>query len=364
MLRMAFGKGFKARMMKLVAIYSIVLLAGLLFAVAIAYLNGIEYGETLRALVIEPFSSILNISEIFVRFIAIYTIAIGVAIAYRAGLWNIGGEGQFLVGAVLTLIAAKYIPFISPALNLAAMMILAVVGGALWALVPAVLKARYGGSEIVTTLMLNIVAASFTLYALDGPIRGQASFGYLISDVLPEELRLPIILSYPQIQDGSVVWVDTRLSVAIYITLAIAAIAYIVVERSHYGLILETLRKGWDTARYAGVRVYRTVIVSMLVAGALAGLAGFLHVAGVLHRFDSGQIDHGFGYLAILAAVMGRGHIIGTLLSSLFFSIVLIGAENLRAEAGGAYSLVWSVVGVMMMLIALREYLESKLKLR
>ncbi len=353
------------RLALLAGIYIVILAVGLAFAVAVAYINGIPYSETIRALVLEPFSSILNISEIFVRFIAIYTIAIGVAIAYRAGLWNIGGEGQFLVGAVLTLIAAKYIPLVSPALNLSAMMALAVAGGALWALVPAILKAKYGGSEIVTTLMLNIVAASFTLYALDGPIRGQASFGYLISDVLPEELRLPIILQYPQIQeDGTVVWVDTRLSVAIYITLLIAAVAYIVVERSHYGLILETLRRGWDTARYAGVRVYRVVIASMLIAGGLAGLAGFLHVAGVLHRFDSGQIDHGFGYLAILAAVMGKGHIAGTLLASLFFSIVLIGAENLRAETGGAYSLVWAVVGVMMMLIALRELLESRLGLR
>lgn len=347
-----------------VALYMASVAAGLLIASLVMTTYRVSIVDSLRIITTSPFTDLLSLSEVLVRFVAIYTIALGVALALKAGLWNIGGEGQFLVGAVMTLYIAKYLATPYPVLTMTLMILGAMFFAALWASVPALLKARFGVNEIVTTLLLNIVASSFTLYALDGPIRGQGSFGYLISDVLPSDLRFPVLLKYPravETQSGvQVVWSDTRLSYAIFITVAIAIVLYIAVEKTPLDTHLGVIARDWKLASYAGIDVFRAVLILMLFAGAMAGLAGALHVMGVLYRFDSGQIDHGFGYLAVLAAALGRARILGTALASLLISIVVIGSEALQRASGATYAITWVFVGSMMISIAIIEYIRRR----
>jgi len=338
-----------------IASYSGILAAGLLGVSMVASLYGIGMLDSMRILITSPFSDLLHFSEIFVRFIAIYTIALGVSIALKAGLWNIGGEGQFLVGAVMALYIAKAIQAPYPQLAMTIMILGASLAAMLWALPPAFLKARFGVNEIVTTLMLNIVAASFTLYALDGPIRGQASYGYLLSDVLPPSLRFPVLLRIPMQTSTGIEWVDTRLSYSIFVTIALAVVLYIAIERSPLDIHLGVVGKDWRIASYAGINVFRVVVLTMLLAGALAGLSGALHVMGVLYRFDSGQIDHGFGYLAVLAAALGRSRIPLTALTSLLISILVVGGESLLVTIGATYAITWVAVGLMMIAIPIAE---------
>ena len=232
-----------------------------------------------------------------------------------------------------------------------------------WASMPALLKARFGVNEIVTTLLLNIVASSFTLYALDGPIRGQGSFGYLLSDVLPHELRFLTLIRYPRMIETpsgiEIVWSETRLSYAIFITLAMAIVLYIFVERTPLETHLGVVARSWRLASYAGINVVRIVVASMLLAGSMTGLAGALHIMGVLYRLDSGQIDHGLGYLAVLAAALGRAKIAGTALASIFISIVIIGSESLQRVSSAPYAITWVFVGTVMIAIAVVEYVRG-----
>ncbi|GAY26102.1 ABC transporter permease [Desulfurococcaceae archaeon AG1] len=346
-----------------ITLYIVAILAGFMAASTVAVTYNIGFLDSLGILAFSPFADLFNFSEVLVRFIAIYTIALGVAIALKAGLWNIGGEGQFLVGAVMTLFIAKSLSTPHPALTMTTMILGAGFFAMAWALVPALLKARFGVNEIVTTLLLNIVASSFTLYALDGPIRGQGSFGYLLSDVLPSELRFPTLLKYPRVIETpsgvGLVWEDTRLSYALFITLAMAIILYIVVERSPIETHLGVVARSWRLASYAGINVFRIVVALMLFAGFTAGLSGALHIMGVLYRLDSGQIDHGFGYLAVLAAALGRAKIVGTALASIFISIVIIGSESLQRVSGAPYAITWVFVGTVMIAITIVEYIRG-----
>jgi ABC-type uncharacterized transport system permease subunit len=352
--------GLRRSLYLYLAIYITILAVGFIGVSIVATIYRIGIQDALKILMISPFSDPFSASEILVRFTAIYTVALGVSIALKAGLWNVGGEGQFLVGAVMTLYIAKYLSTPSPAMTMTLMILGAVFFAMLWAAPPAILKARFGVNEIVTTLLLNIVASSFTLYALDGPIRGSGSFGYLISDVLPPSLRLPVLLKLPMISGGEVSWVDTRLSYAIVITLILAVILHILFERTPLDTHLGVIARDWRIASYAGIDVQRYVIGVMLLAGALAGLAGALHVMGVLYRFDSGQIDHGFGYLGVLAAALGRASIAGTALSSLFISFLVIGGEALQKATGATYAITWVAVGLMMFTTAVTEALRVR----
>lgn len=328
--------------------------AGFLAVSAISSLYGSSPLASLQVMIVQPLTDLYSFSEVLVRFTAIYTVAMGVSIALRAGLWNIGGEGQFLAGAVACLYIAKVLQgHAPPAAVMAAMMAGASLIGALWILPAAFLRARYGVNEIITTLMLNIVASNFALYALDGPIRGQGSFGYLITDPLPQSLRLPVILKYPVPSGSQVVWVDTRLSASIFFAAALAAILYVVVERTPRALHMGVMARSWDLARYAGIGVERYVYSTMILSGSLAGLAGALHIMGVLYRFDSGQIDHGFGYMGVIAAAVGGGGVVWSALSSFFLSMVLIGAESLGRALGASYTLTWASIGAMLILTAL-----------
>jgi len=343
-----------------VLIYAGVIAAGFVGVSTAAAIYELGVIDALRILITAPLSDPFTASEILVRFTAIYTIALGVSIALKAGLWNVGGEGQFLVGAVMALYIAKHAALPTPALTMALMILVAMFSAMLWAAPPALLRARFGVNEIVTTLLLNIVASSFTLYALDGPIRGQASFGYLLSDVLPPELRLPVLLKIPMASGGDITWVDTRLSYAIFIAMALAVVLHIAVERTPLDTHLGVVARGWRIASYAGINVERAIISLLLLAGSLAGLSGALHVMGVLHRFDSGQIDHGFGYLAVLAAALGRASIAGTALSSLFMSYLVIGGEALQRATGATYAITWVAVGLMMIVISIAEAARSR----
>jgi len=321
---------------------------GILVGLAVVAAAGGDVVRALTSFLFLPFSDVYYIAEILVRFIPLYTIALGIGLALKAGLWNVGGEGQFLLGAVLAITGAIYIHGVPSPVQVALMLTLGAFAGLLWIVTPAVLKAKFGANEIVVTLLLNIVGIQFTLFALDGPIRGEASAGYMITDVLPNELRLPTLVP------------ETRLSVALVITIAIAIVMYLLVEKTPFGVQVRTVGESHDTARYAGILPSRIIMITMLVAGALAGLAGALHATGVLHRFDAGQTQHGFGYLAIIVAMLGGKNVLGIGLAALFFSYVIVGAEAMQRMVKIPFPLVYAMEGVMLIGVTLAGYFLAK----
>jgi len=298
------------------------------------------------SLLLSPISSTYGFAEIFVRVTVLLIMGLGIALGLRAGLWNVGAEGQYIVGSVMAIAAAFYLTSVPPLLRIVLMMLAGAAGGLIWMVVPAVLKARFGANEIIVTLLLNLIASNFLLYALDGPIRGKASFGYLISDILPPELRIPKIL--PQ----------TRLGLGIVIAAGLVVIFYLLTERTSFGLQVRTVGRNLQAARYAGIRIPRIIMLTLLLSGAMAGLAGAVHVSGVIFTLDPGY-PSGYGFIAIIVAMLGGASVIGTTIAAVVISYFVVGAEAMQSAAGVPFALVYTIEGIILFSLAAGQYLMT-----
>jgi len=298
------------------------------------------------SLLLSPISSTYGFAEIFVRVTVLLIMGLGIALGLRAGLWNVGAEGQYIVGSVMAIAAAFYLTSVPPLLRIVLMMLAGAVGGLIWMVVPAVLKARFGANEIIVTLLLNLIASNFLLYALDGPIRGKASFGYLISDILPPELRIPKIL--PQ----------TRLGLGIVIAAGLVVVFYLLTERTSFGLQVRTVGRNLQAARYAGIRIPRIIMLTLLLSGAMAGLAGAVHVSGVIFTLDPGY-PSGYGFIAIIVAMLGGASVIGTTIAAVVISYFVVGAEAMQSAAGVPFALVYTIEGIILFSLAAGQYLMT-----
>jgi simple sugar transport system permease protein len=298
------------------------------------------------SLLLSPISSTYGFAEIFVRVTVLLIMGLGIALGLRAGLWNVGAEGQYIVGSVMAIAAAFYLTSVPPLLRIVLMMLAGAVGGLIWMVVPAVLKARFGANEIIVTLLLNLIASNFLLYALDGPIRGKASFGYLISDILPPELRIPKIL--PQ----------TRLGLGIVIAAGLVVVFYLLSERTSFGLQVRTVGRNLQAARYAGIRIPRIIMLTLLISGAMAGLAGAVHVSGVIFTLDPGY-PSGYGFIAIIVAMLGGASVVGTTIAAIVISYFVVGAEAMQSAAGVPFALVYTIEGIILFSLAAGQYLMT-----
>ncbi|GBC69552.1 hypothetical protein HRbin01_01251 [archaeon HR01] len=310
---------------------------GLGLGLVIVLATGSDIGLALSTLLLAPVSDLYNIGEVLVWFTALLVISEGIGLGIRAGIWNVGAEGQFLIGSIFNLMTWKYLsPYLPTPLLPPVMILGGIAGGAFWALVPAVIRSRFGGNEIVVTLLLNLVAVSVMWWALDGPIRGRFSAGYPLSDVLPQDLRMPILIE------------GTRLSASLILAIAAAAVFYILMERTYFGLKVRAVGLNPEAARTSGISVEWTLFKAMIISGAAAGLAGALHIMGVLYRMDAGYAETGFGYISIAVAMLGGAHPLGVALSSLFFGYIMIGAQNMQRMIQIPFPLVYAVIGCIL----------------
>jgi len=322
---------------------------GLVLGLVVVAVGGGNVVQALKVFFVEPVSTTTNIGEVLVRFIALYTIGLGVGLALKAGLWNVGGEGQFVIGEVMAFVGVIYIGGIPASLHIPLILLLGTAGGLLWIIVPTVLRTKFGANEIVITLLFNIVATFVGLYALNGPIRGRTqSFGFPLTDLIPASLALPLVIP------------GTRLSVALFVTLGIAVVLYLLVERTALGLRLSTVGESTETARYAGINVTKIFVFVMLVAGSLAGLAGAMHATGVLGFLDPGELQPGFGYLAIIVALLGRKNMLGIGIASLLFGYVIIGAQDMAQAVPAQSGMVFAMEGAMLTGVSLASYLLTR----
>ena len=332
---------------RLVVFNTLAAVVGLSIGLFVVLATGADVGKALTTLIFSPISDTYNMAEVFVWFTALLTISLGIGFALRANLWNVGAEGQFLIGSITCMISWKALQDLAiiPPLHMLIMLAAGALGGLAWIVIPALLKAKFGTNEIVVTLLLNIVAVSMLFWALDGPIRGRFSAGYLISDVIPRSLRLPQLIP------------ETRLSVSIFIALALVVLMYFLSERTHFGLSVKAVGKNPEAARYSGINIPMLTIKTMFISGALAGLAGAMHVMGVLYRMDAGYAETGFGYIAIVVAMLGAAHPFGILLASLFFSYIMIGAQAMQRAVQIPFPLVLAVVGIILISLTISQYL-------
>ncbi len=295
--------------MPLVAIaLTFVLTAGIVLAAGASPFSA--YDE----LLLTPLSSEFRLLEVLVSATPILFTGAAVAIAFRAGYWNIGAEGQFLAGAVAVTGVGINLTALPAIVALPLGLLAGVVGGALWALVPAWLKRRRGIDEVVTTLLLNPVALLVVQGLLNGPWRNSET-GFTDSDRLGSGYDLPEL------------WTDSRAHWGLVIALVLVAATWFVLSRSALGLQIAACGQAPETAEFSGIPVRRLQFRVAVVSGAIAGLGGAVQVMAVQHQLVQG-ISNNYGYTGIVVATLGGLTALGVLLVALLLGDISVGAQN------------------------------------
>jgi simple sugar transport system permease protein len=314
-----------------------VVLGGVLFTV-----GGVGPVTGFRALLEGSFGSGPVIGETLIRATPIALVAIGLIPSLKAGLFNIGSPGQIGAGGLLaTLVSLNAGGLPAPLLwTIAAGA--AVLGGALWSLVPALLRAYLGINEILSTLVFNFFAIYLLGYLLSGPLQGRSA-NLAQSDAIPESGRLPVILP------------DSRAHLAILlpVVLTVAVAMYL---KSASGYRLELFHANKELARHGGVREARVTVSTMLVAGGAAGLAGWTQVAGVDQRLYATAADP-IGYFGFFAAILGLLLPVIVLAASIGLGALLQGGGSLQISVNIAPEVIEALIGLVLFLVAVRSSL-------
>jgi simple sugar transport system permease protein len=265
---------------------------------------------------LQPLTDSYSLQEMAVKATPLVMIAIGLALCYLANVWNIGAEGQFVIGAVAgSYLAVKTQGTDVGAWVLPAMLVLGAIGGALYALIPAICRVRFGASEILVSLMLVYVADLVLDYLVRGPWRDPHGYNF------PTTADFDPVATVPSIIEGS------RLHIGALMALVVVAAAWTVLGRTIKGFEIRVVGAAPKAARFAGFDADRLVLFTFAISGALAGLAGIIEVAGPVGHLQPG-ISPGYGFTAIIVAFLGRLNPIGILIAGLFLALTFIGGEQ------------------------------------
>ena len=293
-----------------------------------------------RDLLFANFDSASNFALFVDRVTPLLLIGLGVVFSFRAGVFNVGGEGQLYLGAIAATATALAFPK-APGVALIALSIVAgIAAGAIWGWIPGVLKVRLAVNEVVTTLMLNFIALLLTEYLVTNAMRDATAYG-AVSFVIPEQARLPDIPGLPGATIGAV------------IAVLLAPFAWLALFRTEWGANLRAAGANIRFAEAIGVGAGRQVIIAMLISGGLAGLAGSLYVLGIGHRFEQ-NFSPGFGLIGLTVALLARIHPIGVMATAAFYALILNGAGYMQIDADVPRSLVNLLTGFLVLLMTAR----------
>ncbi|WP_018466570.1 ABC transporter permease [Calidithermus timidus] len=330
------------------AIAVALLIAGGVFA---AYgLSPLEaYGTMLRG----TLTDWKGLSEVLRRTIPLLLVGAGLTLAFRAQFFNIGAEGQILMGAIAGGGVALFLP-LPPALSLPAMFVAGLLLGGAWALLAAWLRSRLAVNEILSTLMLNYVAQYILIYLINGPWKGQHVRGFLYSDEFAPYEQLPTL-------PGTLVhWPTLVLGIALALALQV------LLTRTTLGYELRVVGENPGAARYAGISISKVVLIMALITGGLAGLAGVGEVAGIHHRLlEPAQISLGYGFTAVIVAWLARGNPALVLVTAPLMGLILAGGDLLKISLNMPFRVIDVFSGVMLLcLIASEIFVRNRVQWR
>jgi ABC-type uncharacterized transport system permease subunit len=293
------------------------LLLALIFGGIILLAAGANPLTTYKAMFLGAFGSKYSLSETMVKAIPLMLCGLGVSIAFRMLFWNIGAEGQLAVGGIaaagVALFGAERLP---AALLLPAMFVAGFAAGALWGLVPALLKAFIRVNEIITTLMMNYIAILWVEYLFYGPWKDPAGYGFPGTAQFLEAAWLPRLPG-------------TRLHLGLAFAIVAAIFIWLVLGRTKWGYEIRVIGENPRAATYAGISLMRNIILVMVLSGGLAGLAGMAEVSGIAHRLQKG-LTVGYGYTAIIVAWLGKLNPWGVLLVAILLAGLLVGGDQIQ----------------------------------
>ena len=322
-------------------------LAGVLAALAIAgiflALLKVDPLTAYKSLVDGALGSTFGLTQTLVKATPLLLVGLGICIAFRANVINIGAEGQIIMGAL----AGAALPLSMPGLPGFVLVPLACIGGfaagAFWGFIPGILKARLRVNEILSTIMMNAIALQFMNFLLQGPLMDPENVrrGTFLAQSarLPKEVWLPRLV--PQ----------TLLHSGLFIAIILAVVVYIFLWRTTIGYQIRAVGLSPDASGYAGIDVRANIALSMTLAGGFAGLAGVIEVIGVQHRLLEG-LTSGYGFTGIVAALLGGLHPIGLIPASVVFGGLLVGADKMQRSVQIPSSLVTAILGMIVLFVS------------
>jgi ABC-type uncharacterized transport system permease subunit len=265
---------------------------------------------------IDPLTDSYSLQEIAVKATPLVMIAIGLSFCYLANAWNIGAEGQLLMGAVAgSWLAVTTQGTDAGAWVLPAMLVLGAAAGALYALIPAICKVRFGASEILTSLMLVYVADLLLDYLVRGPWRDPGGFNFPTTAEFDPTATVPVLIAGGRLHLGAI------------IALLVVAAATVLLGRTIKGFEIRVVGAAPRAARFGGFNANQLILLTFAISGALAGLAGIIEVAGPVGHLQPG-VSPGYGFTAIIVAFLGRLNPLGILIAGLFLALTFIGGEQ------------------------------------
>ena len=320
--------------------------------------------QLLGANPVQAYSALLNgafgsqnaVADTIVRATPLLLVALGICIAFRAGVINIGGEGQLVAGAILATLIGLKMPDAPGIVIIPLALIAGFVGGAIWGGIPGILKAYYNVNEILSTIMLNIIAVQGMNYLLREPMIDPAQME--VSSRIPQTARLAQAFDLPR-------WIPTRLHLGALIAVILAFVVYIFLWRTTAGYRIRAVGLNPEASRYAGIRVKRNIVLALLLSGAFAGLAGAMQVYGVHHRmFTDGSLA-GFtgsaGFNGIVVALFGKLNPIGAIPASFIFGALIVGANSLQRAMQVPAALITALNGLVVVFVVSSDIFSRRL---
>ncbi|MBR6766958.1 MAG: ABC transporter permease [Clostridia bacterium] len=314
---------------KLIYTVGVILLCVLLtlgIASVILAVLGADVLKTFWVIFCYPFTSFKNISGVINIMTPLTIVAVGICVAYRSGIMNIGGEGQMIIGLLVAIVFALNTDLPRP-LALPLIMIFGMMGGAIWGALPGLLKAKFGVSELLSTVMFNYIATQFYSYCLRVPLLDPAVAG---GSGDPQTVKLAESEWLSRIGDiFENVPKGTRFHTGIFIAIVLAVIVYLFMWKTPVGFKMRAAGASERAARYGGISVSRYLVLAMIVSGACCGLAGTVEILGVHHR-GLGNCTGGYGFSGIVVALFGGLHPIGAIPAAFFFALISFGCSALQ----------------------------------
>lgn len=289
-----------------------------------------------------PFSSSFGLTETLVRTTPLLLTGLGIIVSFRSGVFNIGGEGQILMGAIAAAAVALMFPSLPGWILLPLVFIAGALAGGVWGGIAGLLKARMQVNEILSTVMLNQIAAQVYLLLIRGILIDPQEVAY--GTGVPQTALIP-----------NAVWLDRlipggRLHTGFIVAVILAFAVYFLLMKTTVGYRLRAVGEGVEASRYAGIKVRSYVALAMFLAGALAGIAGTVEVLGVHHRALE-DISAGYGFSAIVAALFGRLHPLGLIPASVLFGALILGADMMQRAVSIPAAIVLVIQGFVILFV-------------
>lgn len=354
-------------------------LAAFLVGAVILLLQGVNPLEAYQSMIVGAFGSKNGLADTLVKATPLLLVGLGIAIAFRGGVINIGAEGQLIMGALLTTWISLQLGEQLPAILVVAIGLVAgAFMGGIWGAIPGYLKAQLGVNEILSTIMLNQIAIQVGYYLLRGPMIDPAEVA--AGTNIPHSARLVKALDMPRFTDIAkmlgftesakdlhiqgfaaevygVLVEPTRLHSGFIFAVVMAVLVYVFLWRTTIGYHIRAVGLNPHASRYAGMNVKRTMVLSLTLSGMFAGLAGAVEILGLHHRmFEPTAVSAGYGFSGIVAALFGKLHPLGMIPSSILFGGLLVGGDKMQRAMQIPQVLITAILGLVVLFVVSTDY--------